>query len=276
MARKHAKASRSSKPLRASEPEQLTVVGIGASAGGLRALQTLFRHTPTDSGLAWVVVTHLAPDQESHLAELLQSSTAMPVQQVRSDIQLQPNQVYVIPPNRNLSAIDTHLRLDPLESERMDRAPIDHFFRTLADMYGNRAVGVVLSGTGSDGALGLARIKEHGGLPIVQDPDEAEYDSMPRNAMALGPVDLVLPAAEIPNRIVTYFERSSAITLPPELEELPDTTRSAIQQVLALVRVHVGLDFSRYKQGTLLRRIQHRMQLSRAARDRGLSRAHTS
>lgn len=240
---------------------QFPIAGIGASAGGLRALQTLFRHTAADGGIAWVVVTHLAPDQESHLAELLQSSTAMPVQQVRGDVELQPNQVYVIPPNRNLSAIDTHLRLDPLERERAGRAPIDHFFRTLADIHGNQAIGVVLSGTGSDGAQGLARIKEMGGLPVVQDPEEAEYDSMPRSAIALGQVDLVLPVAEIPSRIAAYVERSPALPLPKEAGALPESLRVALQQLLALVRVHTGLDFSRYKRGTLVRRIQHRMQL---------------
>lgn len=243
-------------------PGYFPVVGIGASAGGLRALQEFFRHTPATSGIAWVVVTHLAPDQESHMAELLQSSTSMPVQQVRGTVELQPDRVYVIPPNRNLSSIDTHLQLDLLESERERRAPVDHFFRTLANSHRSQAIGVILSGTGSDGASGLARIKEQGGLPIVQDPEEAEYDSMPRNAIALGQVDSVLPVAEIGRFIAAFTQRAPALPIAPETETLPDTLRATLQQILALVRVHTGHDFARYKRGTLVRRIQHRMQLT--------------
>lgn len=162
------------------------VVGKGASAGGLQALQRFMAHTPEDSGMAFVVVSHLSPEYESHLPGLLQSYTTMPVTQVAETIPLEPNHVYVIPPNRNLSTIDTHLQLSPLETARRARAPIDHFFRTLADTHEAKAYCVILSGTGSDGSLGLRRIKEVGGLTIVQDPAEAEYDAMPQAAIATG------------------------------------------------------------------------------------------
>jgi two-component system CheB/CheR fusion protein len=137
-----------------SKPEP-TVVGIGTSAGGLAALKTFFEHLAPDNGLAFVVVIHLSPDHESHLADLLQSHVKMPVQQVTETVRLEPNRVYIIPPGHNLSAIDTHLRLSDLETRRRERAPIDHFFRTLARTHDGHAIGVILTGTGSDGTLGL-------------------------------------------------------------------------------------------------------------------------
>src|SRR5580658_7080658 len=162
------------------------VVGIGASAGGLAALRTLLHHVPSDSGLAFVVVVHLAPNQESHLAELLQPHVAFPVQQVTENVLLQPNNVYIIPPNCNISAIDTHLRLSKLEERRQERAPIDYFFRTLAGAYDGQAIAVILTGTGSDGTLGIKDIKANSGVVIVQDPNDAEYDGMPQSAIATG------------------------------------------------------------------------------------------
>ena len=130
---------------------------------------------------------HLSPKHESHLAELLQPYVHMPVRQVTETLSLEPNQVYVIPPNANLDTIDTHLRLTQLEERRQERAPIDHFFRTLAKTHDGEAIGVILTGSGSDGTLGLREIKERGGLAIVQDPTEAEYDGMPQSAIAAGP-----------------------------------------------------------------------------------------
>src|SRR5262249_21200474 len=153
-----------------------TVVGIGASAGGLAALKTFLDHVPTDSGLAYVVVVHLSPDHESHMAELLQPHVAFPVPQVNETTLLGANHVYIIPPNCNINAIDTHLRLSKLEERRQERAPIDHFFRTLAQAHDGNAIAVILTGTGSDGTLGVKDIKASGGLVIIQDPNDAEYD----------------------------------------------------------------------------------------------------
>ncbi len=245
----------------ASSDSSLSIVGLGASAGGLGALQRFFKHTPAQSGLAFAVVMHLSPEHESHLASLLEGHTDMTVVQVNETLPMEAEHVYVIPPNRNLSAIDTHLRLDPLENERRQRAPIDHFFRTLARMHGERAVAVVLSGTGSDGAVGLGRIKEAGGLAVVQDPKEAEYDNMPQSAIATGQVDLVLKVEAMPERIVRYTRERRELRLPESDESLEQDELEVLGRILAQLRAQTSHDFSQYKRSTLLRRIARRMQL---------------
>lgn len=184
--------------------EMFPIIGIGASAGGLAALKEFFHDVPADSGLAFVVVVHLSPEHKSHLAELLQPHVKVPVEQVTKSMALERNHVYVIPPNANLDTIDTHLRLTELEKRRQERAPVDHFFRTLAKTHDGDAIGVILTGTGSDGTLGLREIKQSGGLTIVQDPNEAEFDGMPQSAIAMGLVDLVLPLAQIPQAILRF------------------------------------------------------------------------
>ncbi len=249
-----------------SSDSSLSIVGLGASAGGLRALQRFFERTPAQSGLAFVVVMHLSPEHESHLASLLEGHTDMTVVQVSETLPMEAEHVYVIPPNRNLSAIDTHLRLDPLENERRQRAPIDHFFRTLARMHGERAVAVILSGTGSDGAVGLGRIKEAGGLAVAQDPKEAEYDSMPRSAIATGQVDLVLKVEAMPERIVRYIRERRELRLPERDESLEQDDLEVLGRILAQLRAQTSHDFSQYKRSTLLRRITRRMQLHHLAR----------
>ncbi len=240
---------------------EVVVVGIGASAGGLAALKTFFSNVVDDSGLAYVVVVHLSPEHKSHMADLLQPHVRMPVLQVAESTLLQPNCVYVIPPNANLSAIDTHLRLQPLEKRRVERAPIDHFFRTLANTHDGHAIGVILTGTGSDGTLGLKEIKLRGGLTVVQDPNEAEYDGMPQSAVATGFVDLVLPLATIPSTVLRF-----ARTEPRLPEAVEDDSKSSGQQLLmqrifSQVRARTGRDFTRYKRSTIMRRIRRRMQL---------------
>lgn len=240
---------------------QFMAVGIGASAGGLEALKTFFEHTPADTGMAFVVVVHLSPEHPSHLPELLQTYTQMPVTQVTETIKMEPDHVYVIPPNRNLSAIDTHLRLTELEESRRQRAPIDHFFRTLAQAHGEKAIGIVLSGTGADGSIGLKQIKEEGGLTVVQDPREAQYDSMPQNAIITGLIDLVLPAAEMGGQIRDFLHVQPR--LPDEVvqEDLPNTNEGWLQKILAQLHSHTGHDFSAYKRTTIGRRLRRRMQL---------------
>lgn len=237
------------------------VVGIGASAGGLAALKRFFARIPADSGLAFVVVVHLSPEHESHLADLLQPFARMPVQQVTADMALEPDRAYIIPPGRNLDAIDTHLRLSPLEKKRGERAPIDHFFRQLADSQTERAVGVILTGSGSDGTLGIKQIKEKGGLTVVQEPNEAEYDSMPQSAIATGLVDLVLPLEQIPAEIQHYLHTRPRVAVSGEDGGLSEEQRLLLQKILAHVHARTGRDFSRYKHSTILRRIQRRMQL---------------
>ena len=239
-----------------------TVVGVGASAGGLAALKTLFDHVPEDSGLAFVVVVHLSPEHESHLADLLQPHVKIPVQQVTETMALEPNRVYVIPPGCNLSAIDTHLRLSDLEERRRERAPIDHFFRTLAGTHDGHAVGVILSGTGSDGTLGIKEIKAKGGLTIVQDPNEAQFDGMPQSSIATGLVDLILPVAAIPAAAIRFARTEPKLLALADATEIDGEDRNLIQKIFAQLRARTGRDFSRYKRSTLLRRIGRRMQLN--------------
>ena len=244
-----------------SSPD-FTVVGIGASAGGLAALKTFFDHVPADSGLAFVIVVHLAPDHKSLLADLLQPHTRFPVEQVTQTTPLEPDHAYVIPPNANINTIDTHLRLSTLEAERRQRAPIDHFFRTLAKTHDGHAVGVVLTGTGSDGTLGIREIKASGGLVVVQDPNDAEYDSMPQSAIATGLPDLVLPVAQIPEAIVRFARTEPRVPVPDEDTAVERSDRALLQKVFTHLRARTDRDFSRYKLSTVLRRIARRMQLN--------------
>jgi two-component system CheB/CheR fusion protein len=244
--------------------DPLSIVGIGASAGGLAALKVFFSKVPKDTGFAFVVVVHLSPEHKSHLAELLQPHVGMPVQQVNETLKLEPNRVYVIPPGANLDTIDTHLRLSELEELRQERAPIDHFFRTLAATHDGEAIGVILTGTGSDGTLGIKEIKERGGVTIVQDPKEAEYDGMPQSAIATGLVDLVLPLAKIPKALVDLSRVRPK--LPTREEDLDGETRGLLQKVFAQLRARTGRDFSRYKRSTIMRRIQRRMQIRHVER----------
>lgn len=251
----------------AAQEHKPTIVGIGASAGSLSALKTFFSHVPSDSNLAFVVVVHLSPKHESHLSDLLQAHVNVPVEQVKDTISIEPNHVYVIPPNANLSAIDTHLRLSSLEAERNARAPIDHFFRTLAATHDGNAVGVILTGTGSDGTLGIKDIKAKGGLIIVQDPNEAEFNGMPQSAIATGLADWILPLVEIPNAIVRYDQTKPKLSAPDrdgkELDKAVDgDEQSYLQKIFVQLRARTDRDFSRYKQATILRRIARRMQLS--------------
>lgn len=246
--------------------DHFIVIGMGASAGGLQALQAFFETMSSNSGLAFVIVTHLATEQESHLTELISAHTTMPVLQVQDVVKIERNQVYVIPPNRNLSTIDSYLRLTPMEEARRDRAPIDYFFRALADSHGEYAVGIVFSGTGSDGTIGLQCIKEAGGLTIVQEPTEAAYDGMPLSAIASGLVDLVLPINAMPARLLDYVTHALVAVIPDEevasqapIDEKGEQT--ALSQILAQVRRQTGQDFARYKRSTILRRILRRMQI---------------
>jgi len=238
-----------------------SLVGIGASAGGLAALREFFKQMPAEPGLPFVVVMHLSPDYESHLTEVLQPHCSMPVTQVAETVALEPNHVYVIPPNANLDSVDTHLRLSQLEPRPKLRTPIDHFFRTMTASHDGNCVGVVLSGTGSDGTLGLRRIKEAGGLTMVQDPEQADYDGMPRNAMTDGMVDLVLPVGDMPGHILRFANTRPKVDIPEQEPETAEDQGRTLQKIFAQVRARTGHDFSRYKRTTILRRLQRRMQL---------------
>jgi chemotaxis response regulator CheB len=206
--------------------ENFLVVGIGASAGGIQALKDFFTQVPGKSGMAYVVILHMSPEHESKLAEILQVASAIPVTQVRQRVKVEPNRVYVIPPNQNLAMADGHLDLKSMIGAEERRSPVDLFFRTLAETNEDRAVSVILSGTGANGSMGMKRIKEYGGVAFAQDPNEAEYNDMPRNAIATGMVDYVLPVAEIPARIISYKDHIGTIQLP-EIE-FPKTDEQSL------------------------------------------------
>lgn len=239
----------------------LSVIGIGASAGGLSALRAFFNAIPGDTGMAFVVIVHLSPEHESVLAELLQGSTAMPVAQVTGHTALQPDHVYVIPPGKRLVVTEGHLDLADFEKRRGARLQIDTFFRSLAEHHGDGAA-IILSGLGSDGAAGIQSVKEQGGLILVQDPAEAEYDGMPKSAIATGLVDIVAPVASLAEQLVLAKRTRTALEIPADPNELSSAADETFRQILAHLRVRTGHDFGGYKRTTLLRRVARRMQLT--------------
>ena len=245
----------------AAESKNFLTVGIGASAGGIKPLKEFFAAMPADSGMAFVVILHLSPEHESQLSEVLQTNTKMPVIQVRETIKIEPDHIYVIPPTKYLTMVDGEIRLIEPEAIRGKRVPIDLFFRTLADAHGRNSVCVVLSGTGADGTSGLKRVKEAGGLCVVQDPLEAEYDGMPRSAIATNLVDLVLPVGEMPAKILAFNQSAEKTELPETEAENPppELGADAMQEVLAIVKAQTTHDFFNYKKPTMLRRIARRL-----------------
>jgi two-component system CheB/CheR fusion protein len=244
----------------AAESPGLVVVGLGGSAGSIPAFREFFRHVPADSEMAYVVVVHLSPEHESHLADVLQGSTELPVTQVQEREKVKPNHVYVIPPNKSLAIADGTLVLSEVTGFAERRTPIDVFFRTLADTLDSHAVCVVLSGTGADGSMGLRRIKENNGLAIVQAPGEAQFDDMPRNSIATGLVDFVLPVAEMAGRMIAYRNRLRA--LPRAHGEPPESDEQALIDIFTYLRVRTGHDFTNYKRPTVLRRIERRLAVT--------------
>lgn len=238
------------------------VVGIGAGSGGLAALKLLLENVPADSGLALVIVAQVPADQVAPLADLLQPHAPFPVEEARQATLIEPNRAYIIPADADLMAIQTHLRWTPLEEKRRERAPIDHLLRMLAGTYDGHTIAVILTGKGSDGTLGIQDVKANGGVIIVQDPAEAEYGGMPKSAIATGLVDLVLPVAEIPERILRYVRVRPSLRVPAETEAVPQGETFLLNQAFGVIQARTGRDFSRYKRTTILRRIARRMQLN--------------
>lgn len=235
------------------------VVGIGASAGGIQALKKFFEHVPENSGIAYVVILHLSPSHDSKLAEVIRTSAKIPVHQVTEKVKITPDTIYVIPPNQHLTMEDAQIQVTQNIQIEDRRAPIDIFFRTLADSHGAHAVCVILSGTGANGSMGLKQIKEKGGAAFVQNPREAEFNEMPRNAISSDMVDAVLPVTEIPARIINYKSNLGLVQIPVEAENRAETEQNALREIFAQLRVRTGHDFSNYKRPTLLRRIERRI-----------------
>ena len=239
--------------------KRVPTVGIGTSAGGVRALQTFFENLPNDVEAAFVVVVHLDPAHQSELPSILAARTRMPVAQVTGRIRLEARHVYVIPPNRQLLVTDQHLAIAEFDEPRWHRAPIDLFFRSLAAQRGDDFA-IVLSGAGSDGSVGIKAVKETGGIILVQDPEEAEYGSMPRSAIATGLADLVLPIREIALRLPELIRNRTSVAV----EAMNEADDASMQRILSHLRVRTGHDFSNYKKSTIRRRIARRMQVQRA------------
>ena len=240
------------------------IIGIGASAGGLEALDAFLSQVPADSGLAFVIIQHLDPMHKGVMPELLQRITPMRVTQAGNRMQVKADCVYVIPPNKDLSILHGKLYLlDPVAARGL-RLPIDFFFRSLAEDQHERAIGVILSGMGSDGTLGLRAIKENAGLSLVQDPETAKFDAMPRSAIEAGLADIVAPAQKLPQCIVTYLNHRqhgvTTHTIDPETI-LPLKSQSSLEQIIVLLRERTSNDFSLYKKNTIYRRIERRMGL---------------
>ncbi|HEY9826867.1 MAG TPA: chemotaxis protein CheB [Stenomitos sp.] len=238
------------------------IVGIVASAGGLEAFTQLLSHLPTDTGMAFVLIQHLAPNRESLLSEILDRVTQLPVREVQNNVTVEPNQVYVIPPNTKMVLTKGVLQLLPREKVLGKYMPGDAFFASLAADRGHKAIAIVLSGSDGDGSLGLRAIKEVGGITFAQCEDTAQFDSMPNTAVATGNVDFVLPPAKIAEELVNLSRNTIlACLLPPILaQELPQPA-DALMTIFALLRSNTGVDFSCYKTNTIGRRIQRRMLL---------------
>ena len=258
-ARRHKKIADVVSPKQPATPGNVSfpVVGIGASAGGLEALEQFLEHVPERSGMAFVIVQHLDPTHKGIMPELLQRTTGMKVIQVHDRTKVQPDCVYVIPPNKDMSILHGVLHLLAPVAPRGLRLPIDFFFRSLAQDQNERSIGVILSGMGSDGTLGLCAIKEKAGVVLVQEPATAKFDGMPRSAIDAGLADIVAPLDELPGKILAYLQRAPLIERPETA--LEDKTQNALEKAVILLRSRTGNDFSLYKRNTLQRRIERRM-----------------
>ncbi|MEJ7828966.1 MAG: chemotaxis protein CheB [Segetibacter sp.] len=242
----------------------LPVVGIGASAGGLDAYKHFLKAIPENSGMAYILVQHLDPTHESKLPEILAKQTAIPVLEITDNISLAADHIYILPSNKLLLATDGVLKLSPRPPEEAISQPIDYFFKSLAEVHENQAVGIVLSGSGTDGTLGLKAIKDAGGITFAQDQQSAAFDGMPQSAIDAGVVDFVLSPGEMPTQLLQ-------MNLPKHIEKVemietaarPPIDEEIFNQILSLLRIHRQVDFSYYKKNTLRRRIARRIAINK-------------
>ena len=243
----------------AKTPEaDFPIIGIGASAGGLEALELFLGNVPEKSGVAFVVVQHLDPTREGIMVELLKRATVMPVFQAQEHTAVQPDCVYLIPPNKDMSLFHGVLHLFDMAAPRGLRLPIDFFFRSLADDRQERSIAVILSGMGTDGTIGLKAIKERSGVVFAQDPTSAKFNGMPKSAIGTGLVDVVAPVEELPFKIIAYLKHKPLMIDRSE-PALADKDDSAFEKIIILLRSQTGHDFSLYKKTTVCRRIERRM-----------------
>jgi two-component system CheB/CheR fusion protein len=240
---------------------QFPLVGIGASAGGLDAFKKMIKAIPENSGMAYIFVQHLDPSHESVLPDLLQRVTKIPIHEITDNIHVEPDNIYIIPSNKLLVATDGVLQLSPRPPKEQRSMPVDIFFSSLAEVHQTHAIGVVLSGTATDGTLGLKAIKDHGGITFAQDEDSAAFEGMPNSAVQAGVVDFILPPEEIPKKIADI--KNKIILSDDDLQTLPQQDNDVFKQILSLLRIRRGTDFTYYKQTTIRRRILRRMAINK-------------
>ena len=245
------------------KPTQLgifPIAALGASAGGLDALETFFKAMPFDSGIAFVLITHLDPDHVSLLPELIQKCSQMKVHQACNGMKVAPNHIYILPPNKDMTIMHGALQLISITREQGVHLPIDIFMRSLVKDQGSNAIGIILSGTGTDGTLGIKMIKAESGMVMVQDEKSAKYDGMPKSAIATGVVDYILPPDEMPEQLIKYSRHTStnSVAIAPLAT---DIKLNAVQRIFTLLRSQTGHDFSHYKKNTIYRRIERRMNI---------------
>lgn len=241
------------------DPSKQYIVGIGASAGGLEAIEAFVKEIPINTGLAFVIVQHLSPDYKSLMAELLSKHTLMPVQRIEDGVLVEKNHIYLIPPRKNLTMFHDRLLLKEQVRNEGLNLPVDVFFQSLADDCNERAIGIILSGTGSDGTRGIRAIKERGGMVMVQDEESAKFNGMPSNAIATGLADFILAPNEMPAQLLAFIKHPYSVTQPPEAIANADTD---VARIFALLRDKCKVDFTFYKPSTVFRRIERRVSIN--------------
>ena len=244
------------------ETSKQVVVALGASAGGLEALQDFFKAMPINNGLAFVVIQHLSPDYKSMMDELLARQTQMQIYIIEDGMKIAPNTVYLIPPRKNLSIFHDQLFLEDYNLKKGLNLPIDIFFRSLAQEKGKNGIGIILSGTGSDGALGTRAIKEAGGMVMVQDEQSAKFDGMPRSSISTGLVDFILPADKMPIALLDYIKHPF-IQKSSVIENILERNYDSLTKITLILRDFCGIDFSYYKGNTIIRRLERRVSINR-------------
>ena len=236
----------------------LLIAGIGASAGGLETLEAFFREMPPESGIAFVIIQHMSPRHKSIMASLLAKHTLMAVREIEDATPLEPNCVYLNPPDKNVAVFSKVLHLmEPVKTGSINM-PIDYFFRSLSEDLKEKAIAIILSGTASDGTLGIKAVKGEGGMVMVQEPDTAKYEGMPRSAIETGLVDFILPVEKMPEHLMRYI-KNPIIRKNGKIAFGEASGRNQLQKILALIRSATGHDFSHYKHSTIERRIERRL-----------------
>jgi two-component system CheB/CheR fusion protein len=252
-------SKKSSDNTRLQKSRSFPIVCLGGSAGAFAAFEKFFTHMPSDSGMAFVVVMHLDPNHKGQIADLIKNYTAIPVQEAADGVQIQPDQVYIIPPNKDMGIHNRKLLLLNIAKPNGYRQPIDYFLQSLADDQWNKAVGIIFSGMGSDGETGVRMIKEKLGMVMVQDPETAQYNSMPLASIGTNLADYVLSPEEMPIKLIQYLNHPVLTEEPTEQARSEIRNAHSVQKILMLLRSHTGHDFSLYKKSTILRRIDRRV-----------------